>query len=811
MNRYSHFLLTTALFISCAASSSAIADLVVDVKDGETLSVKKLEESVKVTIDGNLDESFWSTLPAYDEFVVTTPETLGKVPHATLVRIAYSEAGFYVGVDLKQSNDSLIQRLSGRDRRDITRDSISFTLDTSGEGRYGYWFSVSLGDSLQDGTVLPERKFTSDWDGAWYGASQETATGWSAEFFVPWGTVSMPTGGTGQDAVRSLGLYMSRQVGYLDERWGWPGLLSSQAKFLSVLQPIEVKGVIPKKQYAFFPFSAITRNRVDQETNYRVGTDFFWRPTSNLQISGTVNPDFGGVEADAVVVNLSAVEVFFPEKRLFFVEGQEVFVASPRADTRGSGVGNRGAPYTMVNTRRIGGQPRSLSLAADEDIPDRESDLPVDLLGALKVTGQSGRFRYGFFGAFEEDIDIRGTKADIPVKFTQTGSDYGVARLIYEDSKNGAYRALGVLTTAVLHESGDALVTGIDGHYLTSDGKIQLDSQVMTSSIDGEERGFGGFIDGVYTIKKGVQQRLGIEYFDKNIDINDLGFLQRNDSFRVRSSHIRVKSGLGWARENQFDVRGFIQKNSDDVFTGGGVFVSDRLTLNNLSSILVRAAFFPKAFDDLNSFGNGTYRTEKRRDVSIRFSSADTNKISFGSGIGWREEMLGGRQISVGGGITWRPNDLFSFRLRYSWADRDGWLIHQEDRNMTTFKAEQWTPSMNMDYFFSARQQLTATLQWVGIKATEDEFWEVPLTPGALVKVAKPAGSSDSFGRSQMTFQVRYRWEIAPLSDLFIVYIRGANKGLELGDNTFSDVFQAGWENPIADAFIVKLRYRFGS
>jgi hypothetical protein len=512
-----------------------------------------------------------------------------------------------------------------------------------------------------------------------------------------------------------------------------------------------------------------------------------------------------------VVVNLSAVEVFFPENRLFFVEGQEVFVASPRADTRGSGVGNRGAPYTMVNTRRIGGQPRSLSLAADEDIPDRESDLPVDLLGALKVTGQSGRFRYGFFGAFEEDIDIRGTKADIPVKFTQTGSDYGVARLIYEDSKNGAYRALGVLTTAVLHESGDALVTGVDGHYLTSDGKIQLDSQVMTSSIDGEERGFGGFIDGVYTIKKGVQQRLGIEYFDKNIDINDLGFLQRNDSFRVRSSHIRVKSGLGWARENQFDVRGFIQKNSDDVFTGGGVFVSDRLTLNNLSSILVRAAFFPKAFDDLNSFGNGTYRTEKRRDVSIRFSSADTNKISFGSGVGWREEMLGGRQISVGGGITWRPNDLFSFRLRYSWADRDGWLIHQEDRNMTTFKAEQWTPSMNMDYFFSARQQLTATLQWVGIKATEDEFWEVPLTPGALVKVAKPAGSSDSFGRSQMTFQVRYRWEIAPLSDLFIVYIRGANKGLELGDNTFSDVFQAGWENPIADAFIVKLRYRFGS
>ncbi|MBT7538828.1 MAG: hypothetical protein HN683_05780, partial [Gammaproteobacteria bacterium] len=455
--------------------------------------------------------------------------------------------------------------------------------------------------------------------------------------------------------------------------------------------------------------------------------------------------------------------------------------------------------------------PRSLSLAADENITDRELDLPVDLMGALKVTGQTGRLRYGLFSAFEEDVDIRGTKAGTPVKFTQTGSDYGVARLIYEDSKAGAYRAFGVLSTAVLHESGDALVTGLDGHYLTSDGKIQLDAQVMTSDIDGQSRGYGGFIDGEFAIKKGVVQRVGIEYFDRDLDINDLGFLERNDSFRIRSSHIRTSSGLGWAKSNQFDLRGYVQENNDGLFTGAAVFLSDSLTLNNLSNVLLRVGFFPKAFDDLNSFGNGTYRTALRRDVAIRFSSPNTNKWSFGSGIGWREEMLGGRHISVGGGLTWRPNDRFSFRLRYFWADRDGWLIHQEARNMTTFKAQQWVPSLNMDYFFSAKQQLKATLQWVGIKAAEDEFWEIPSSPGALVKVAKPAGPSDSFGKSQMTFQLRYRWEIAPLSDLFIVYIRGADKGLGLQDNSFSDIFQAGWEDPTADTFIVKLRYRFGS
>ena len=114
-------------------------------------------------------------------------------------------------------------------------------------------------------------------------------------------------------------------------------------------------------------------------------------------------------------------------------------MASPMADTRG--VGDSGAPYTMVNTRRIDGRTRSLPLADDEDIPDREIDFPLDLLGALKVTGQSGRFQYGFFAAFEEDINIRGTKAGVPVKATQADSNYGLARLINEDSKNGAYLA----------------------------------------------------------------------------------------------------------------------------------------------------------------------------------------------------------------------------------------------------------------------------------------------------------------------------------------------------------------------------------
>lgn len=782
-------------------------ELIVDLEDGDSISVARKESDNRIRVDGRLDEPVWATLPAYDEFVVIDPDTLADVPHRTLVRFLYDEDGLYVGVDMEQPKASMITRLSGRDQRMINRETINITLDTSGQGRYGYWFGVALGDSLMDGTVLPERQFSSDWDGAWRGRSQETEKGWSAEIFIPWGTVSMPASGE----KRRLGLYMSRKVAYLEQRWGWPGLPSTVPKFMSVLQSLEVEGVNPKQQYSIFPFAAVSHDRVDGTNNYRVGADFFWRPSTNFQLLGTINPDFGNVESDDVVINLTATETFFPEKRLFFLEGQQVFTASPRADTRGSGVGNRGAPYTMVNTRRIGGKARTPALPPGGDLSKREENRPVDLLGAAKVTGQVGRYRYGVIAAAEDDIVLEADVNGTPVPVKQSGSDYLVGRVTYEDSPNGAYRAFGFLTTAVLHPDQDALAQGIDAHYLTSDGKWKWDGQVFTSDLQGVDRGYGGFVDLEYQVRKGVSQRFGFEYLDENIDLDDLGYLSRNDNIRFRSSHIRTTSDLGWARNNEFDIRGFIQKNSDDLFTGGGVFATNRLTFNNLSSILLRLNYNAGAYDDLNSKGNGSYRIEDKLSFGFNYSSPSTGVFSYGGGFSISQEDLGGEHYSIGGGITWNPNDQFTLNVRMNYRERHGWLLHQSGRDFTTFRAKQWGPGITADYFLTAKQQVRAGLQWVGIRAKERDFFQVPLTPGDLVSVAKPPGPSDSFGLSIMSFQVRYRWEIAPLSDLFVVYTRLADKGMALGTKDFRDVFSEGWTNPIGDVFVVKLRYRFGS
>ncbi len=87
---------------------------------------------------------------------------------------------------------------------------------------------------------------------------------------------------------------------------------------------------------------------------------------------------------------------------------------------------------------------------------------------------------------------------------------------------------------------------------------------MFTSNITGENTGYGGFVDFEYFVRQGVTTRVGFDYLDSAIDINDLGYLERNDSVRVRMSHTRTVSNLGWAHENQFDVRGSVQENHEE-------------------------------------------------------------------------------------------------------------------------------------------------------------------------------------------------------------------------------------------------------
>lgn len=796
-----------------ALSPFAFADLVVEVASGERIRITRIDpDRQEIVIDGHLDEAVWQELPAYDEFVVIEPDLMTKPDLRTLIRFAYDDRGLYVAADMRQPPETLIRRLSGRDAREINRDSINLTLDTSGEGRYGFWFGINLGDALMDGTVLPERRFFNEWDGPWRGRSQSTDTGWTAEFFIPWSAVSMPSSGE----VRTMGIYLSRKVAYLDQRWGWPPLPETVPKFMSALQPLEMERITPRQQYNVYPFVAASRDAIDDTTSYKLGVDVFWRPSSNFQLTATANPDFGNVESDEVIVNLTASETFFPEKRLFFLEGQEIFVASPRANTRGPGIGQQGPPYTMVNTRRIGGKPLLPQLPAGATVSKRERNQLVELLGAAQVSGQTGRVRYGVMGAFEDEVKIDAQLAGETFRIRQDGTNYGIGRLFFEDTVRGAYRAFGVLSTAAVHPDREAYVTGVDGHYLSANGKWKVDGQTITSDIEGRDRGYGGILDAEYVYRRGLVQRFGFEYFDEHFDMNDVGFLIRNNHMAARSSVQFTSPELKWARDNLLDARVFFQRNlTEDLFVRRWIGITDRITFRDLSRLQLTFNYATPSYDDLNSFGNGTYRVDNGVETKVRWDSDSTREFTWGIGGGFRHELLRGPAYLTEAGVAWQPDPRVKASLELKHEDRHGWLLHQGQDLFATFDAEQWQASLGLDYFITARQQLRVSLQWIGIKARERDFYRIPARPDDLIPIEKPTGPgarpSYDFSLSQYSFQARYRWEIAPLSDIFVVYTRQADLAAALQDNSFRDVFTNAWDEPLADFLVVKLRYRFGS
>ena len=787
------------------------------IDDNAAIQVPRFRDSeIDFRLDGRLDEAVWAEVPGYDDMRVLEPDTLAVPRHKTLMRYFYTERGMYVSMYAEQPPESLMERLSSRDNW-FSRDSMSITLDTSGSGIYGYWFSVALGDSLSDGKIAPERQYSREWDGPWDARTATTKDGWSAEMFLPWSMMAMPAA----KGERRIGLYISRQVGYIDERFGYPHLPSTGARFMSALKPMALGDVQPKRQLDFYPYVSGTHDVAADESEAKVGVDMFWRPSTNLQMSATVNPDFGAVESDDVVINLTATEAYFPEKRLFFLEGNEVFETTPRSrpfSSGGRGTGSRQTkslffptPTQVVYTRRIGGGP-DVIVPDDVEVPGYEQSKPTDLIGALKATGQIGGLRYGAMGAVEDDVEVRGTDEDgEEVILDAVGRDFGVARFLYEQVGQGR-RSIGYIGTYTKNQVYDATVHGIDAHYLNRNGKLQADLQLLASDVDGEQ-GYGGLLDFQYTQRQGMVHQLRLDAQDDKLDINDMGFLRRNDNYGGNYSFNFTKSrGLERLRNFNLNFASSYWQNGAGEATRIGNFLRNTFTFNNLFELRTEIDYFPKRWDDIESEGNGSYRVDDRWVFDVAVGTNATKPLSLSAKLATRQEELSGWTKYGSLGFTWKPNHRFSLDLDLNYQDRDGWLLHYAGRQFTTFAADDLQPRLAMDLFISARQQFRMSLQWAGIKAEEQQRWLLPEDgDGYLIAVEPgPGDNPRDFVINRMTVQLRYRWQIAPLSDLFVVYTRGSNVTDNILDDDFGDIFYDALTEPVIDFFVVKLRYRFG-
>lgn len=777
-------------------------------------------QQAQVRIDGLPDEAIWAAMPAYDQMSVTEPDTLAQPDYATEVRFFYTEKGLYVSAVMQQPPETLVRRLSNRDQ-ELNRDSFGIVLDTSGEGLYGYWFELNLGGSKADGKVAPERSITRQWDGAWTGETAVREDGWSAEMFIPWSILSMPSSA----AQRQLNFWVQRKVAHANEQYGWPALPRSKPRFMSALAPMTVSQVNPRQQWAVFPYASTSFDQMEQTAESRAGLDVFWRPSSNFQLTATVNPDFGAVESDDVVVNLTAFETFFPEKRLFFLEGTEVFVTSPRTTPSFSSLRSQGGrqppklfnpePTTLLNTRRIGGAARHIEVPDGVDVSGVELSRPTELVGAVKAVGQVGGFRYGVLTAMEKDVKLSGSDALTggPVRVATDGRNFGVARALYEDSSGSGRRSIGWMGTLTQYPNkADAVVQGIDAHWLSAGGQWSVDTQLVGSKTD-EATGYGLWADIGWTPRQGMSHRFAIDVLDDTVDLSDLGYLRRNDVMSFRYSFFTTQS-TGLSKHLQRRSRGVFMSsgtNTHGELARGYLGAYSTWVFANNSEFRGEIDWLPAHYDDRNSRGNGSYRVKDGYFVSGSFGTDASRPFSTSLQIGSRAEDLGDPQYFVDWGFTWAPSHRFSLNLDLRWRKRHNWLVYQEGRDLSTFDAVELAPAMSMDFFMTAKQQLRMTMQWIGIDADERDRYRVPRSTGDLIK--RPAGNgadAADFTISRLAAQLRYRWEIGPLSDLFLVYTRGSNLDNRVNAD-FEDLLRDALDDPIVDTVILKLRYRFGS
>ncbi len=321
-------------------------------------------------LDGKLDEPGWAAATPFDRFVQLFPSEGAAPGERTEVRVLYDEANLYVGVLCEDRRPE--QRVLSLGRRDSPppSDNVQIIVDADGDRRTALSFTVTAAGVQADGLFYDDDQFTSDWDGVWDARVAEVPGGWSAELVLPlalfrfapsaearWGFLVRRE--LGRDHEVDATVLIPRNARGVASRLGTLGGLVG----LRPRRDLEVAPYLASRLALRPQFSDAARARprlLDPVLD--LGLDLKARLGSSFGLVAAVNPDFGQVEADQIILNLSTFEVFRPEKRPFFQQGLDLF--------QPVGAGRERVPQQLFYSRRVG--------------------LETPILGAAKLTGRSG-------------------------------------------------------------------------------------------------------------------------------------------------------------------------------------------------------------------------------------------------------------------------------------------------------------------------------------------------------------------------------------------------------------------------------------
>jgi uncharacterized protein DUF5916/cellulose/xylan binding protein with CBM9 domain len=515
-----------------------------------TIATRAMQPPV---LDGRDDDEVWRLARPITEFQEFDPDEGKPARFATVAKVAYDAHNFYVFVRAFDPEPQKLQRiLARRDVRPPT-DQLKIVIDSYHDRRSGYEFAVSPSGVKRDYAIYNDTQEDEAWDAVWDVATAVDSLGWTAEFRIPLSQLRYANAPT-----HTFGFAVWRDIERFKERVSWPPYHRNLNTFASQLGEVTgIDGISSPRRLEAAPYvvtknvSVPTASGFDRNQRLTAGADFKYGVTSNLTLDGTVNPDFGQVEADPSVLNLSAFETFFGEKRPFFIEGAGLLSFNVNCNAV-----NDCGRENLFYSRRIGRSPQLSDLYGDVT-----SATATTILGAAKVTGRTpSGLSLGLIDAVTQ------RQVGAAQRTIEPAANYAVARAT-QDFRDGG-TVLGVIATAVTRANDQwsrdflrsgALVGGADLRHRFLQKRYELDASVTASRVTGSpaaiaatqqssthyyQRPDGALrFDSTRTSLVGHTEQVRFGkfsgdrlYFETSVqrvsagyEINDLGFLRRAD------------------------------------------------------------------------------------------------------------------------------------------------------------------------------------------------------------------------------------------------------------------------------------------
>jgi len=721
------------------------------------ISVQAVRLQDPVVVDGELSETVWRTAPAVTGFRQLQPVEDAPATQETVVRVAYDDEALYIGAEMKDSSpDSIVARLGRRDA-DMNTDLFGVFIDAYHDHRSGYYFGLSAGGTRYDGTLYNDDWSDVSWDGVWEGDIHRDGRGWTLELRIPFSQLRF------QKKDRTVwGINFRRDISRRNEQTYLVHTPKNASGFVSRFPDLTgIEDIRPSRHIEVLPYVRTKAEYTHPEKGDPFNSGSRYSPSagadlkvglgSNLILDLTGNPDFGQVEVDPAVVNLTDVETYFQEKRPFFIEGASTF----RFGQGGASnyVGFNWWNPTFFYSRRIGRAPQG-------SLPDNDyADAPdgVHILGAAKVSGKlQGNWNIGTLHAVTRKetarISLNGNHADAEV---EPLTYYGVFRAQKEihDSRQG----IGVIATLTERRFDDSrLRNDVNANALTfgADGWTFLDTSKtwVVSGWTGGSRVAG-------TPERMVALQTGSGHY-----------FQRPDArcVKVDSSATSLSGFAGRFSLNK--QKGNVLLNSAVGFLTPGFDVND--------------AGFMNRTDLINGhFGMGYLWTKpgkvfRQADmVGAVFQSFDFDGNSISRGVFWVGEGQLLNYMRLNCVFVYNPTTVNKYRTRGGPLS----LNHRGSQYNFSFTSDDrkpWVLSLNGSRYFSIpkdwSQQMSVSLEWkprdnVNVSAGPSVMWNREFAQWVDAfddpTSAKTFGKRYVFGemkQTEISANLRLNWTFTP-------------------------------------------------